>query len=257
MLSLLPSDAPPSAAVVAAAPSPASRRRSTRSAVAKPEASAFGRLRANVGAFVDNFASAFRSARAAEALLFRLAYAFLMRATYSLHTLYEQQRWQLEPATVGYLSTYRTALGLAVNTLLIGPLSRVLSEADLLLLALACSAANATFEASHATLALYTFVNMPASSVCGALTQTGLSSLFSKAIKTSDAGAALSVLDVLNSAVGVLAPMYGGLLLHHVGVGMQPHVSAAHYVLLFALAAATIARQRFAKADAKPTLKKA
>ena len=47
----------------------------------------------------------------------------------------------------------------------------------------------------------------------------------------------------LNSAVGVLAPMYGGLLLSRLGVNYQPHLSCAHYVLLLVLAKATIARK--------------
>ena len=29
------------------------------------------------------------------------------RSAYSLHSLYEQQRWELTPATAGYLSSYK------------------------------------------------------------------------------------------------------------------------------------------------------
>jgi MFS family permease len=93
-------------------------------------------------------------------------------------------------------------------------------------------------------------VNMPVSSVAGALTRTTLSSLFSKAVPRDHSGAALGVLDVLNSAVGIVAPMYGGLLLQRVGVEAQPAFSALHYVLLLALAFATIARRRAAPKDA-------
>ena len=35
--------------------------------------------------------------------------------------------------------------------------------------------------------------------------------------------------------------MYGGLLLHRLGVEAQPALSAVHYVALFALARATLA----------------
>ena len=56
---------------------------------------------------------------------------------------------------------------------------------------------------------------------------------------TRDAGSALSILDVLNSAVGIAAPIYGGVLLHRLGVESQPSVSAVHYVVLFALVRAT------------------
>jgi len=76
------------------------------------------------------------------------------------------------------------------------------------------------------------------------LTRTNLSSLFSKAVATSDAGAALAVQDVLNAAIGLVAPIYGGVLLERLGVGLQPHLSCAHYLVLLVLALATIARRR-------------
>ena len=84
-----------------------------------------------------------------------------------------------------------------------------------------------------------------------ALTRTNLSSLFSKAVPTRDAGVALSVLDVLNSAVGVAAPLYGGLLLNRLGVSMQPTLSFAHYIALLVLARLTVARPRAASTEAK------
>ena len=77
----------------------------------------------------------------------------------------------------------------------------------------------------------------------GTLTRTTLSSIFSKAVPTSEAGSALSFLDVVNSAIGVVAPLYGGLLLDKLGVRMQPLVSLGHYVLLFMLGAALLERK--------------
>ena len=242
VLALLPNDAPSSQPPP---PPPPAKKKNTVAAAEKVAmgASSISRFRAGLAAFVGNFSSVFRSERAGHALLFRLAYGFLMRSTYSLHTLYEQQRWELTPATAGYLSTYRTALGLSVDALLIGVLARYFSESSLLLVALAASAANAAFEGSHSTFMLYACINMPVSSMAGALTRTNLSSLFSKAIPTRDAGAALSVLDVLNAAVGMLAPIYGGVLLHRLGVSFQPYLSLVHYLLLLALARATLARR--------------
>ena len=76
----------------------------------------------------------------------------------------------------------------------------------------------------------------------GHVTRTTLSSLFSKAVPTRDAGAALAVLDTLNSAVGVIAPLYGSFLSHHFGVGRQPLVSFVHYLVLLGLARVTLCR---------------
>ena len=50
------------------------------------------------------------------------------------------------------------------------------------------------------------------------LTRTCLSSIFSTAVPVADSGTALSVLDVCQSAVGVIAPLYGGLLASRLGV---------------------------------------
>ena len=174
--------------------------------------------------------------------MIRAAYGFLMRGGYALHSLYEAQRWQLTPADAGYLSTYKTALSFSVDALLVGVLARRLGEVDLLRVALACSAANAALEASHASFAVYACVNLPLSSMLGAVVKTTLSSAFSKAVPASDAGSALSVLDVLNSAIGIAAPVYGGVLLGRVGVGMQPLISLAHYVVLLVLVGALLER---------------
>mmetsp|Transcript_75128 Transcript_75128/g.149191 ORF Transcript_75128/g.149191 Transcript_75128/m.149191 type:complete len:101 (-) Transcript_75128:93-395(-) len=82
---------------------------------------------------------------------------------------------------------------------------------------------------------MYTFVNLPISTVAGTLTSTTLSITFSKAVPAADMGAALSVLDVLNAAVGVVAPLYGGALLGQLGVGSQPALSAVHYIICLAV----------------------
>ena len=146
------------------------------------------------------------------------------------------------------LSSYKTVLGLAVDSIVVGLLARRFSEGTLLQLALVASAMNAGLEASHATFAIYAAVNLPVSSVAGVLSRVTLSTLFSKAVPASDAGSALSVLDVLNSLVGIAAPIYGGVLLGRVGVTMQPAVSLAHYgvllVLLRATALGAIAKQK-------------
>jgi predicted MFS family arabinose efflux permease len=224
VVTCLPSDAPRAPAKAAA-----------RGAEESGGSSLREQLGRQVHAFTSSFAQGFRSTRARHVLLLRLAYGFLMRSGYSLHSLYEQQRWELTPENAGYLSSYKTALGLAIDSLFIGVLAKRLSERMLLSLALCASVANAALEASHSTFMLYACINLPVSSVVGVLSRTTLSVLFSKAVPTADAGSALSVLDVLNSAIGIAAPIYGGALLGQLGVSMQPLVSVAHYGLLIVL----------------------
>ena len=127
-----------------------------------------------LGKLASTFASAVNSKPARRVLGFRLAYGFAMRSIYSLHALYEKERWELTPATAGYLSSYKQGMGLAVNALLLGALTRRLTEARLIAVVLAISAVNALLESSHASFGLYVALNLPVSSVSGALMRTTL-----------------------------------------------------------------------------------
>ena len=126
-------------------------------------------------------------------LVLRLVYGFLIRASYALHGIYEQERWELTPRSSGYLSSYKQALGLLLNTLLIGRLAAKLPAPQLLQLALLASALNSAVEYASSLFtspfALYVGLNLPISAVCGALTRTLLSALFAEAVPTRDAGA--------------------------------------------------------------------
>lgn len=66
-------------------------------------------------------------------------------------------------------------------------------------------------------------------------------------------GAALSVLDVCMSAVGILSPLYGGVLLGRLGVDYQPLLSAAHYLLLLVFATLLVGSGGGTAAVAKKT----
>ena len=141
---------------------------------------------------LGGFKSAFRGA-GARVLVLRLVYGFLIRASYALHGIYEQERWELTPRSSGYLSSYKQALGLLLNTLLIGRLAAKLPAPQLLQLALLASALNSAVEYASSLFtspfALYVGLNLPISAVCGALTRTLLSALFAEAVPTRDAGA--------------------------------------------------------------------
>ena len=196
------------------------------------------RLRVRLRSFAATFTEAFRSHAAQRVLVLRISYTFLMRATYTSHGLYEQERWSLTPSNAGFLSTYKTALALAMDSVLVGMLSRRLSDRAMLRAALLCSAANAALEACHSTFRVYALVNIPLSSVLGTLVKTTLSTIFSKVVPASDAGSALSVLDLCNSIIGMTAPIYGGVLLGRIGVLRQPVISLVHYATLLGLATA-------------------
>ena len=235
-----PSDAGASAS--AAAASSATTSAAPAAASTPPPAR---KQRLNLGGFEAAFSGA-----GGRLLALRLCYAFLMRSVYSLHSMYELERWQLSAAHTGYLFSYKTVLSLMVERLAVGRLAARLPEAWLLQAAVATAALNSLCEASHGSFALYALLNQPVSAFCTAVTRACLSSLFSKAVPVADSGAALSAFDVGSSAAGILSPLYGGLLLSRLGVASQPAVAAAHYVVLLGLSAAVLARNATAAAAA-------
>ena len=78
-------------------------------------------------------------------------------------------------------------------------------------------------------------VHLPISAIGKSFTRVCLSSLYSQAMPVSDAGLALSVLDMCQSVTSILAPLYGGLLIDHFGVAAEPLLAAASYVFLLLL----------------------
>ena len=175
--------------------------------------------------------SAFRG-EGGRVLAFRLAYAFLMRGTYMGHALYEKERWGYS----GYLASYKTVLGLFVNSLVVGPLAAAFPERALLLGALAVACLNSASEALHSSYIAYVAVNTLLATILSAVTRISLASLFSKSVPRESMGLVLGVFDVLSSACGVVAPLYGGIVTGRAGYGAQPLVAAGHFAVLTALA---------------------
>jgi hypothetical protein len=195
-------------------------------------------------------------------LALRLAYGFLMRSAYSLHSLYEANVWAVTPAISGSLASYNMLLGLLVDSFFIGRVVRAMSEERLLCLTLLVSALNAAAESQHRHFAIYAGIHLPVSQVAGRVGRTCLSSLFSKSVDLADQGLALSVLDVCNAAIGIVAPLYGGAVLGRVGVTQQPLFATAHYLILLPLtgffASASVGKRvSMRRVDSVEALKKA
>lgn len=81
----------------------------------------------------------------------------------------------------------------------------------------------------------YLVLLVPASTVANSALQACLQSILTQRIPLEDLGAALGVLNVLSSASGVLAPLYGGELVGYLGIMARPTVNAAHYAVFFVL----------------------
>lgn len=165
-------------------------------------------------------------------LLPRLFYGLLMRSSYSMHSLYESREWAVSPAVSGTLASYNQLLGLAIDWMVVGKLVSRVPESQLLCICLLLSSLNSGLEHQHRQFYVYAGVHLPVSAVLGRIIRTCIASVFSKAVPAEDIGVVLSVLDVCSSAINVVAPLYGGLIIGRLGVAAQPLVASAHYLLL-------------------------
>lgn len=76
---------------------------------------------------------------------------------------------------------------------------------------------------------MYIFCSVPLKSSAAAAYSLAIKTLFTKRVPSVDTGAALGLLDVLNSSIGVAAPLLGGLLLGAFGSDQLPVAGAATY----------------------------
>ena len=131
-----------------------------------------------------------------------------------------------------------------------------MGEKGALILALVLTAALTLTELSAALVDkwVYSLFLSPAYTVLGGLASTCMSSLYSQAVPSDSASSSFGAFDVLRSATGVLAPLYGGYLLSFCGAELQPLMLSVHLALIALLiaavlpGAATSAERRRAKA---------
>mmetsp|Transcript_49514 Transcript_49514/g.115911 ORF Transcript_49514/g.115911 Transcript_49514/m.115911 type:complete len:191 (-) Transcript_49514:100-672(-) len=167
--------------------------------------------------------------------------------------MYELDRWSLSTVEIGLLRSYKSVAVLGVQVLLLPLLlSRKLELHTLLFISTAAKVFVDFLEflppsslsslaslpllpqrlALDPSLLVYAAVCIPARALCGSAISVSQKSLFTLGVPQSEMGAALAVLDVLQSCVGVVAPLLGGVLLGSVPVERQPLVAATCNALL-------------------------
>uniref|UniRef100_A0A7S0L3J3 Uncharacterized protein n=1 Tax=Coccolithus braarudii TaxID=221442 RepID=A0A7S0L3J3_9EUKA len=168
----------------------------------------------------------------------------LLRGVYLMHALYEAKEWALTPAIAGYLSAYSQLLSFGVEWALVGKLAKRLPLRQLLMLSLVAAMFNSWLEWCHRIFPLYVLLHLPVGAVSKSIARACLSSLFSKALPPADVGLALSVLNVCQSGVSIIAPLYGGVLLGHLGLRAQPIFAAFNYAILILISSWALASPR-------------
>lgn len=189
-------------------------------------------------------------------LLVRLLHYFVRSAVRSMGAFYAQERFGIGPEWAGYASAIRGVLDVGLQGLLVGRVTKLMGEKGALILALVLTAALTLTELSAALVDkwVYSLFLSPAYTVLGGLASTCMSSLYSQAVPSDSASSSFGAFDVLRSATGVLAPLYGGYLLSFCGAELQPLMLSVHLALIALLiaavlpGAATSAERRRAKA---------
>ncbi|KAJ1451766.1 major facilitator superfamily domain-containing protein [Pelagophyceae sp. CCMP2097] len=165
----------------------------------------------------------------------RVVLAFVQRATGDGRSLYELDRWGLNRADVAYFASFKSFVGVAASWQLAGWLTRHCRVSTLLrgaALALTltslveslpgavwrkalqygdCAGDSLVAKACRdPSLLVYGAVLFPVNAAANQVLTITLRSRFTEVVPRGDTAAALAALDVLMSAVGVAAPLFGG-----------------------------------------------
>ena len=181
----------------------------------------------------------------------RLAVAFAMRAAMVTRQVYELERWDLSRSDYASFGLFKSIMGIAASFFLAGPLSRRFCQGcgteHLVKGAAAVAVVAAVAEAApwpHSStgveglvakaladpsLLVYACVIFPLKTAAGQVATIALRARFTEVVPASDTAGALAALDVASSAIGVAAPLVGGLAFDGVPVPRQPLVAAIFY----------------------------
>ena len=203
----------------------------------------------------------------------RLAVAFAMRAAMVTRQVYELERWDLSRSDYASFGLFKSITGIAASWGLAGPLSRrfcqgcgtehlVKGAAAVAVVAALAEAApwprsSAGVEGIVAkaladpSLLVYACVIFPLKTAAGQVATIALRARFTEVVPASDTAGALAALDVASSAIGVAAPLVGGLAFDGVPVPRQPLVAAAFYGAAFAAIVALFAFEKRPAAGTK------
>jgi len=213
--------------------------------------------------------AAFASPALARVVAVRLLEQFANQAIFATRGLYELDRWSLTRAEIGYFSSFKALVGVFASWHLAGALARRFELAPLLYGATSALVGACLLEAvsgrawlqcidattwgrgawslasrllpeklsSDPSLLVYCMACFPLHAASVQVMTIALRSRFTELVPKANTAAALGSLDVLQSAVGVAAPLAGGLLFDGLTSAQTPLMSATLHaaVLLFIL----------------------
>ena len=171
-------------------------------------------------------------------LALKVLYQLVLRAGGSMQTQWEMDRFGLDVGKLGYLSTGKALLSVTFNALLAGRAIQYFGEQAAFRLGLAAAVLGAAAEAAvigEADVWAYALLCVPAKLVAGLLAGLALEASMARLVPKSELGTSLSVLDVLSSACGVVAPVLAGAAMQWGGLPTVPLLAAAGHAAVLAL----------------------
>ena len=160
---------------------------------------------------------------------------------------YHQRKFNIETASMGFLSSLSSGISLITQFFLIGPLLRVLGGDNLLIIGVCLAGLLCTqiFESATSQISLYIILSFAPSILLSSLLSNVMKGYFASIIPVEDAGKALAVMSTLSTLSGILGPLYGAEVFlrfqNEEAVKYKGLITAAHYVLPLGL----ILRARF------------
>lgn len=186
--------------------------------------------------FFASFRRAFGNGAVGRFLAIRVLYGLVSRASMTQQDSWEMTRFGLKTGQLGSLRTVKSVVAVVFQGAVAGRAVRSFGERNTFLASLSLAAFTAFVEFTVTDVMLYTALAVPASLASSLLAGVSLESLMTHLVPSSELGASLAVLDVLSSAVGVIAPLIGGAVIQYLGLLARPLVSGASFLALFALA---------------------
>mmetsp|Transcript_28405 Transcript_28405/g.57216 ORF Transcript_28405/g.57216 Transcript_28405/m.57216 type:complete len:434 (-) Transcript_28405:273-1574(-) len=167
-------------------------------------------------------------------LAIRVLYGLVARAAMTQQDSWEMDRFGLKTGQIGSLRTTKSLLSVVFQGLVAGRAVRWLGERAAFAVALVLAAISSCLEYTVTDVKVYAVCAVPCSLVASMLSSIALESLMTQLVPKSEIGASLASLDVLNSAVGVVAPLIGGAIIQYCGLLARPLVAGVAYVALLA-----------------------
>ena len=190
--------------------------------------------------FLVSCKRAFGNGAVGRFLLIRIVYSLMYRSSMTMQDTWEMERFGLAAGELGYLRSVKSLISIGFQALIAGRAINRIGERGALLLSIGCFLVGSLSEAAVTRVAHYTAICVPVKLVGGLLGPTALDALTTKLVPRGDIGAALAVMDVLQSCMGVLAPLLGGAIIEFGGLTAKPLFSSGGFAGLLCLSLALL-----------------